>query len=446
MIITELIEKNVKRIKAVQVNPETGLVYVGGKNGQGKSSFLDGIVYAISGGRDIPFKVVRDGEDQAEIKVTLAGETETIVIDRVIKAGGQAKLVVKRKVGDGRALTVKSPQKFLDSLFGSFSFDPLAFTRLSPSKQLDMLKELVDTEAIDGIDADIEQLVEERTVLKTAISAIGNREEVDESLQGLPEKESSISDLLSQLESAQSGNRAKQEQEQEAGRYAGYIGESSREIKAMETEIANLRRIIEESESSILELEKQIDATDVTIKGFREDEKKAKEEAEKMPSFECDPIRLKIDTAEETNAKIRERNNQQAEISQRNNKLDELDALQTEINDLRDSRYKVLDQAKWPVDGLGISERGVTYQKLPFENCSSAEQLRISTAIGLSQNPELKVMLIHDGSLLDSDSRKMIAEMAEEANAQVWIEVVEDNDECTVVIEDGQLKQLADQS
>ena len=55
-------------------------------------------------------------------------------------------------------------------------------------------------------------------------------------------------------------------------------------------------------------------------------------------------------------------------------------------------------------------------------------------------NPKLKILLIRDGSLLDEDNLKMVAEMAEEEGGQLWLERVGEGKECQVIIEDGRIK------
>ena len=77
------------------------------------------------------------------------------------------------------------------------------------------------------------------------------------------------------------------------------------------------------------------------------------------------------------------------------------------------------------------------FRSIPFSQASEAEKIKASMAIGLALNPQLRVLLIRDGSLLDSDSLKTIGEMAANADAQIWIERVGDGDEVSVVIEDG---------
>ena len=60
--------------------------------------------------------------------------------------------------------------------------------------------------------------------------------------------------------------------------------------------------------------------------------------------------------------------------------------------------------------------------------------------MGLALNPKLKVLLIRDGSLLDEANLKMLCEMAQAADAQLWIERVGDGQEVSVVIEDGKVR------
>jgi hypothetical protein len=57
--------------------------------------------------------------------------------------------------------------------------------------------------------------------------------------------------------------------------------------------------------------------------------------------------------------------------------------------------------------------------------------------MGLAMNPELRVLLVRDGALLDETSLRMLGEMAAAADAQVWLEVVGERDDCHVIIEDG---------
>ena len=53
--INNLEIENVKRVKAVRLQPtKNGLTIIGGKNGQGKTSVLDAIAWALGGNKKAP--------------------------------------------------------------------------------------------------------------------------------------------------------------------------------------------------------------------------------------------------------------------------------------------------------------------------------------------------------------------------------------------------------
>jgi hypothetical protein len=103
----------------------------------------------------------------------------------------------------------------------------------------------------------------------------------------------------------------------------------------------------------------------------------------------------------------------------------------------------MIEGASFPIEGLSFDATGVLYNGLPFAQASSSEQLRVSAAMAFAMNPEFKVILIRDGSLLDSHSREMLRQMAEESDAQVWMEVVGKNEQPAIIIEDGRVKEIA---
>lgn len=60
--INQLEIENVKRIRAVKIEPsQNGLTIIGGNNNQGKTSVLDSIAWALGGDRYRPSAATRDG-------------------------------------------------------------------------------------------------------------------------------------------------------------------------------------------------------------------------------------------------------------------------------------------------------------------------------------------------------------------------------------------------
>lgn len=115
--------------------PDGTLVIIGGKNDQGKSSVIESIQMLIGGvnNKRIP-EPVRSGTRRAEI----VAELDTgLTVRRTITAAGGGSLTISDASGK-----LTSPQAILDSLYGSLSFDPLAFSRMDAPKQMKTLCEL----------------------------------------------------------------------------------------------------------------------------------------------------------------------------------------------------------------------------------------------------------------------------------------------------------------
>ena len=116
-------------------------------------------------------------------------------------------------------------------------------------------------------------------------------------------------------------------------------------------------------------------------------------------------------------------------------------SLSKKMATLLEKKAKAITKAKFPIDGLAVGDDGVTFDGIPLAQCSTSQQIRTSVAIGLAMNPKLRVLLIREGSLLDTDNLAMVAQMAEEADAQIWLERVSQGDECSVIMEDGAIKE-----
>ena len=71
MKIIRLQAENFKRLKAVSNTPEGNIVQISGKNGQGKSSVLDSIWPALGGAEVLPKKPIREGAEDATIRLDL---------------------------------------------------------------------------------------------------------------------------------------------------------------------------------------------------------------------------------------------------------------------------------------------------------------------------------------------------------------------------------------
>lgn len=425
MKIVRLEAENFKRLRAVTIEPGpgSGLVVVGGGNGHGKSSTLDAIEAALGGKKRAPKDPIRHGEKKARI----VAETESLIISRTFTSSS-SRLEVTPKV-DG-ALPLPTPQAVLDELVGSLSFDPLEFGRMDGAKQVKVLRELAGID-LSAIDTEIQSHEISRRDcgrdLKKAEARLAAMPPVKKSMAIV----GSVSEIVAELERREVHNRANADLRDDLARKRQLaktviegLDSISAKIAAVERELEDLRR--QQSEAA------------ARLESIRSDGKELADRVAGLVDEDTAAIKAQLVDAEKAVgdiAKAKERGQLELEVSELRSRYDNLDA---GLQSARLAKAQAIEQAQYPIPGLEARDDGVYLAGVPWSQASSAEALRASVAIGLSLNPQLRVLLIRDGSLLDDDSLAMIAEMAQGADAQLWIERVGKGKEVTVVIEDGE--------
>lgn len=394
MKIIALEAENVKYLKVVNIEPDGSLVVIGGDNAEGKSCVLDSIEYALNGASSIPPKPIREGQKKARIVLDL-GDIQVV---RTFTAKG-TNLTVKNKAG----ATFASPQAMLDKLVGELSFDPLEFSKMDTKKQSEVLKKLVGLD-FDKMNLQYRNLFDQRTLVnrqgKDSKANLDNMTKHDD----VPDTEVSIKELGAKYSEAVEHN-------QQIIRSREALQTERAELKQLEKRIAALKKSVEQKTNALVGTE------EVDIQSLRE----------------------QMVDAESLNLKVRE--NQAFFMV--NEKLftlrEQSKSLSTQMTKITEDKAKSLAKAKFPIKGLAIDDDGVTFEGIPFIQCSSAQRIGISVAIGLAMNPELRVLLIREGSLLDSKNLAMIAKMAKKAKAQIWVERVSRGKECSVIIQNGEI-------
>jgi len=421
--IVKLSAENVKRIQAVEIEPGGNLVVIGGKNAAGKTSVLDAIMYALAGTRSIPTHPIRAGADSGKITLNLSGDPPLTVTRRLSPSGGSL------EIRNAEGFKASSPQKILDELCGRIAFDPLAFSRMDARKQADTLRELVGLD-FAAIDAERKLAFDERTVCNRRAK---EKEAAAAQIvvpDGTPEKEVSVAALVEKLKGQRAENaaieRARRRVEEKKHAEVIHRRQVAEIEQAVATFKAQLTRALEDQEkeqAALAEAVKQRAQAEAAV-------------AELVP-IDTAATEREITEADAVNRAVRQKDGK-AELAAEAVKAQvEADAYTEKIRALDAHKGAALAAAEWPVDGLGFDENGVTLHGLPFDHASSAEQLRVSVAMGLALNPTLRVLLIRDGSLLDADSLRMVAEMAADHDGQVWLETVSVGEQCSVIIHDG---------
>jgi uncharacterized coiled-coil DUF342 family protein len=266
-------------------------------------------------------------------------------------------------------------------------------------------------------------LYEERTAVNRELKAREAQLARVPEHTGTPDKEESIADLASEYARRQRVNTQNAAARREAETLTAQLDRLRREYTSIEVEIDSLRKRLTAKNDEIQTATRQADERTAAVAELKDED--------------VAEIQTRMSAAEELNQRVRQ-NADRAKLAASISDLSaKSDSLTEQIGSVDAGKTEKLAAAKFPVDGLSFDETGVTFGGLPFEQASSAEQLRISVAIGIALNPKLKVLLIRDGSLLDADSLKLVAEMAADSDAQVWVERVDDTRKVGVVIEDG---------
>lgn len=419
MKIVRLQAENIKRLKAVDIRPAGPLVEITGKNGQGKSSVLDSIWWALTGARNIQTVPIRKGAERAIIRLDL-GE---IVVERRFNEKGTTVIVESAE-----GARFPSPQAMLDKLVGSIAFDPLEFTRMAARDQYDTLRRIakieVDFDTLRGLN---ERDAEKRRDLKRDAAAAKARADGILVPDGLPDQPIDATPILDRLAAVGAVNAAiKEEQHRRENLWHSLVGHRDRATESRQS-AAGSRRQAEKEDRDAEAHDKEAVRLEAEIAGLPPIE----------PPADAAAIRAELAAAEKIKSGIDQRDQRQAFEQRTAALLGEAEELTTAMVAREKTATDAVKAAAMPVAGLGFGPDSVTLGGLPFDQASAAEQLRVSLAIAMAANPTLRVIRIMDGSLLDDDGVKWLASFAAETDYQVWIERVDSSGKVGITIEDG---------
>ena len=213
--------------------------------------------------------------------------------------------------------------------------------------------------------------------------------------------------------------------------------ELAQEKSRLESTIKDVDKRIKESQKDVEVLRVEMNAKQTNLVSEIES---AKESLEKREEKDENKILDRIRKADELNSAYSQ-NKRADELDKRVKELrEDYDKKTEEIEKVLAEKSSVIDAAPIPVDGLGLEAGAVTFNGRPLAQCSAAERLKISIALGLAENPAIKVMLIDRWQDLDDDSREIVRSMANEAGVQIWTTVVGSYDkDITVEIREGRI-------
>lgn len=398
--INELELENVKRIKAIKVEPsERGLTIIGGRNNQGKTSVLDSIAWALGGNRFRPSQAARDGSViPPHLRVKLSNG---IVVER---AGKNSDLKVIDP--DGR----RGGQQLLDEFVEQLALDLPRFMQSSSKEKANTLLQII------GVGDQLYALDRQEAELYSRRHAIGQiadqktkfaREMPD--FPGVPKEPVSASELIRQQQDILAENGENQRKRTKAAQ--------------LEAEKQRLRRALDEMQEKY-----DIVCRDCEIAG---------RDAMGLLDQSTEELERNIQDIESINRKVRanlDKEKAEADAAEYGNQYA---ALTTEIERVRQSRMDLLQGAKLPLPGLSVEDGELTYQGKRWDNMSGSDQLKVSTAIVRAINPKCGFVLLDKLEQMDLETLREFGAWAESEGLQCIATRVSTGGECSIIIEDG---------
>ncbi len=401
--INELLIENVKRVKAVQFEPSVdGLTIIGGRNGQGKTSVLDAIAWALGGNNYKPSVPERDG---ALVPPNLHIELSNGLI--VERKGKNSTLKVTDPNGN------KSGQQLLNEFVSTLALDLPKFINGSDKDKADsLLKILGIGDVLALLDTKENQLYAQRT----EVGRIADRKKkaADEMpmYPNVPKEPVSATELIKQQQEILARNGENERKRQDAARYEQILAEA---------QIA-------------------FDEAKAALQKAEQDCLTARKSAEDLHDESTAELEKNLAEIEALNIKIRANSTKEAAEVEANNLQQEYDGLTGQIESVREERSKLLDSAELPLPGLSVKDGKLIYNNMPWDGMSGSDQLKVATAIVQKLNPQCGFVLMDKLEQMDLETLQEFGAWLKQEGLQVIATRVSTGDECSIIIEDGMVK------
>lgn len=422
--ISSLELENVKRVRVVQLAPsKSGLTVIGGRNGQGKTSVLDAIAWALGGNRRKPDRPDRDGAaTPAKLHVEL---DNGIVVERRGKTGA---LHVTDESGR------KAGQQLLDDFVSQLAIDlPRFMAGSDADKATALLQTLGIDEELARLDGQIRGTYQDRQLAGRDAKAKRAHADRLPHHDDAPEEPVSVADLVREQQEILARNGERQRQRAHATELARAAEQADERASLADERVTDLERQLAEARSAAEDARTKA----TSAHGYASAAATSAQDLEDESTAE---IEASIASIEETNAKVRE-NQARAQAAEAATTAEaECDRLTDTLEDLRHQRRSLLDGAPLPLPDLSIDEDGrLTYRGQTWDGMSSSEQLMVATAIVRATKPDCGFVLVDKLEQLDAETLAGFGAWAEGEGLQVIGTRVATDGTCDIVIEDGRV-------
>lgn len=400
MKINRLEIENVKRVKAVKLEPAAnGLTIIGGNNNQGKTSVLDAIAWALGGDKYRPSQAQREG---SVIPPNL----------HVVMNNG---LVVERK-GKNSALKVTDPngekggQQLLNEFVEQLALDLPKFMEASGKEKAGILLQVIGVgDQLTALEKQEKEQYNERQMIGRIADQKEKYAKEQPYFPDAPAEPVSPSELIRQQQTILAQNGKNQRKRQR-------LHQLEQEYQAVTDQLAGLLR-------------RQTD--------LEADLKIARTSAEGLTDQSTSELEANIANIEETNRRVRANlDKEKAEEDAREYRR-QYEQLTKDLEATRQAKTDLLKGARLPLPELLVEDGELAYKGQRWDNMSGSDRLKVATAIVRQLNPKCGFVLLDKLEQMDLKTLKEFGEWLEAEGLQAIATRVSTGGECSVIIEDG---------
>lgn len=399
--------ENIKRVKAVALNPtENGLTVIGGKNGQGKTSVLDAIAWALGGDRYRPSNPEREGSTlPPHIKLTLSNG---LTVER---SGKNSALKVVDTTGK------RSGQQLLNEFVEQLAIDLPRFLQASNREKADTLLQVIGVgDRIHELEAKERDVYNRRRMIGQ--DADRKRKYADELpfYPAAPKELVSALDLIRQQQDILARNGENQRKRMRANQIEHEYGKAAAHVSLLKSQLAAAQKQLTQLEADLEIAQK--DALDLQDESTEEVERSLQE-------------------IEQINIQVRANCDREKAEQDAAYYAQQYQELTAELEDIRHDKYALLNSAELPLPGLSVEDSELTYNGKKWDCMSGADQLIAATAVVRAVNPKCGFVLLDKLEQLDADTLLNFGSWLEEQGLQAIATRVSTGPECSIIIEDG---------